>query len=389
MNSQMPVQTARPLLTFVLDLWLQWAPLALTAGIALLGLYFGRFRLSIAYLTLTAGLWATVLGWRSVQLLLTLGEYENFWLLFSTAYVAYSAVGPSLIAIGLLGILLAKRVTSGKKTAEDVTRLDYVVALSLIVTAAVSTLSPFATLQVLAVGLVAWVLWHFLSLPIAVGVVGNRLSHNETLVPRPEEASVLDSSFLRIVRRSLLLIALTANVSPWLIRYVGPQATNPLQYGASMVHYSWYILPTLGLLLGPVKWLIEETGIRHYDSKKRLFEPLRIPSVFQGLVGATAFISVGIAAYELANDIATGVTVFLLIFITTLPSALLAAFAYAKFSMPSRALRFKSQLIDRGILKPPEAVALQRFSTCCTSCGAALAVDARYCSNCGKEAATG
>lgn len=382
-NHQMSVQLVRPLVAFVSDLWFQWAPMVFTAGIALLGLHFGRFKLNIAYLTLTAGLSATVLGWRIVQLILTFGKERSLWTLFSAAYIVYSAVGPSLILAGLMEVLLVERISSSKVAVA--TRLDYVATLSLIVTASVGILSLFSMLQVLGVALLAWVLWHFLSLPIAVQIVEKRLSREGILVLRPERASVHDSSFLRVVRRSLLLIALTANVTPWLIRYVGPEVANPLQYGSLMVHYSWYILPTLGVLLGPVKWLIEETGISRCDSKKWLFEPLQIPSVLRSLVGVTAFLSVGIAAYELANDIPTGVAVFFLIFVTTLPSALLATFAYAKLSMPSLAARFKAKLTDRAILQSSESVSLQHFSFCCPGCGTTLAANARYCSNCGAS----
>lgn len=336
------------------------------AGVSALGLVplvFMRVRFSPTFLALStsAGIWLISINFYFQFLgdaLAAVGIEYSFWL-----HQTQVGVGLGLLAGGTLAYISVWKDWETLST-NNTKVFDYSVVGSTIV-AIPFAFTPYGynvALRIVGIGAVTWAIWHFAAYRLAAIWVARaagtraRTGSQYVFYLGREEAKVPFKAS-GIFRRSVLPLAMAFGIIPPIISLANlvPSKSavdlleGALQYGATMVNVAWFVVPTVTIFAGPLKWILEESRIGRYDTLTHAFEKVSVGRLIEELIGVGSLLSLLVFSYEAGRTPELTLLLMFLIVVTLLPTSLLATTLYVRLSMSGHLGAFVERLRGMGI----------------------------------------
>ncbi|MEM3501842.1 MAG: hypothetical protein QXH16_05535 [Candidatus Bathyarchaeia archaeon] len=407
------IYTSNPTISFVLInvltrySLLEWSAFLLCSGSV--PLIFRRLGFSPRFLAVstTAGIWILFSTIKLLNSILNLQGSEYFYWLIIFIDIVQSGVGPGLIVGGVLSCIFVVRdweVLSKK----DTKTFDYLVVASTV--AAITFIFNFEVAsRILGLGIFTWVVWSLVSPKLSAywvaGVTSRRRVETAArYIFYLEDRGKIPFKFSGVFRRSILPLQMSFGTIPLIVKVFNPIPVRgggefidvAMQNSAVMVRLAWFVVPTVIFFAGPLKWMMEESGVRRCDKRTNAFDDLSL-GLFEEFVGVGSIISLLDYTYDATSrDIGLTILMAMLIVVTLLPITLLATALYVRISINRHTSDFIESLRALGLtvtstgkpghepskLEMPAETAGIEY---CYYCGSPMPVGGLYCKKCGRK----
>ncbi len=271
------------------------------------------------------------------------------------------AVGPALIAAGVLAALVVNRRVAmtgailSPNPHED--KLDVLVLVGLYIPLLPLAVSDALYLRYLLPAVITWAGWHFLADRFTVYLLLRNVKRGEIELVAAEPPTPEETTLMNVVSRSYYPMAFGLGVTTTLtsvldllnIRLFGG---DPFSATAGAALASIAAIAVGSLYVGPVLWLYEDLGVRVFDKVRRVMRPPSIHSLADEMVEIYTFIFAPIGLTFAVADgdlplalILLGLTIHLLLTIS-----MTATYLYIRFSARRHLHRIIKSLKERRAL---------------------------------------
>ncbi|MBS7623049.1 hypothetical protein KEJ39_05165 [Candidatus Bathyarchaeota archaeon] len=220
--------------------------------------------------------------------------------------------------------------------------------------------SPEVTSRILGLAAFTWIVWQYVTPKlVAVWVAGatqeQRMRTMSRYIFYVEQRGPIQFTAGGVFRRSILPLQMAFGVIPLIIKLfnITPKATGDidlaLQTSAVMVRMAWFVIPTVIFVVGPLKWIFDESGVRRCDRLTRAYKDLSL-GLFEEFVGVGSLIFLLEFSYETSGRVleVTALLAFLIV-ITLLPITLLSTALYIRLSFNRHIKGFIDRLKQLGM----------------------------------------